>query len=124
MVSDGFELSYRRYRLVMPPVMGFAIAAILYLPFRSMFEPCVGLAGFHVMLAGGFVGYMLYDLFHYASHHASWVRKVPHLRFMKRYHMKHHWSGNQNLGYGITTTIWDRVFGTTLNVQPLKTKHT
>ena len=33
---------------------------------------------------------------------------------MKRYHMKHHFSGQQNLAYGITSKVWDTVFGTLL----------
>jgi len=33
---------------------------------------------------------------------------------MKTYHMKHHYAGLHHSGYGITTKLWDWVFGTVL----------
>lgn len=117
-----------RYRLVMPPVMAAAIAFPVYnlLKFIIMGGGIITkLPEFNLMWTGGLVGYMLYDMLHYAEHHAR-LEQVPfigeHLAFMKKYHMKHHYGeqGSHQLGYGITSTVWDNVFNTRLNVQASK----
>lgn len=47
---------------------------------------------------------------HYALHH---TRLPAYLREMKRYHLAHHYK-NFELGFGVTSKIWDYVFGTVL----------
>lgn len=37
-----------------------------------------------------------------------------YLAEMKTYHMKHHYAGLHHVGYGITSKLWDLVFGTEL----------
>ena len=55
--------------------------------------------------------YVGYDLMHYSLHHT----KLPsYLRDMKQYHLKHHYA-NYEAGFGVTSIIWDKVFGTLLN---------
>ena len=66
------------------------------------------------VLTGGITGYILYDLTHYYLHHG--VPITQHLRTMKTYHLNHHYK-NYHLGYGITSKLWDRVFGTLLEVK-------
>ena len=57
--------------------------------------------------------YVCYDMMHYAQHHSS-AHPESYVGRMKRYHMKHHFNGQQNLAFGITSKFWDGVFGTTL----------
>jgi len=34
--------------------------------------------------------------------------------------MKHHFSGMQHLGFGITSKVWDHVLGTVLDIEAAK----
>ena len=62
------------------------------------------------IIAGSFSMYVVYDTMHYALHHT----KLPsYLREMKRYHIEHHYK-NYDLGFGVTSKIWDYVFRTVL----------
>lgn len=65
------------------------------------------------LTAGLMTGYLAYVTVHYVVHNAEspgpgWVR--PTLRYLRRAHAVHHHQFAYN--FGVTTTIWDRVFGT------------
>ena len=67
--------------------------------------------------AGFVFGYLLYGSTHYAIH--AWN---PPFKFMKplwRNHHLHHYKDDGH-GFGVSTTIWDRVFGTMFNLQQEK----
>ena len=105
-----------RYRLVMPPVLFAALAAAGY-ALLSPVAAALAIAPplFHALFGAVLVGYVGYDLMHYSQHHVHFARG-SYLGQMKSYHMKHHYSGQQDLGFGITSTLWDHVFGTLLDV--------
>src|SRR5688572_21302802 len=103
-----FLFYFFRLRLVMPPVLGFAIAFPIMLIAYSILPIKIA----HAIMAGAKFGYICYDLTHYHLHHARPFGK--HLREMKTYHLAHHYK-NYELGYGITSKIWDNVFGTLLD---------
>ncbi|KAG0276909.1 fatty acid alpha-hydroxylase [Linnemannia exigua] len=98
-----------RLRLVMPPVLAIALA----IPINILMHSLMPLAQGYVMMAGLLFGYVLYDMTHYYLHHAK-VFKI-HFKEMKTYHLAHHYKNFEG-GYGITSKIWDRVFGTTLEL--------
>lgn len=52
----------------------------------------------------------LYDLLHYYFHFGP-DTSIPILNALKKNHMKHHFR-DSNRGFGVTTTLWDWVFGT------------
>ena len=59
---------------------------------------------------GGFMlGYIFYDEIHYATHHApmkfGWWQKVKH------HHVLHHYH-DPDKGFGVSSPLWDVVFGT------------
>ncbi len=92
-------------RLVMPPGASVPLAAIviavLWLAFGSVHAPAV--------VAGFFVGYLIYDEMHYALHH-----HMPKSRLGKKLrelHMRHHFQDHER-GYGVSAPYWDHVFGT------------
>jgi len=93
-----------RLRLVMPPplfaALSFPMTRLAYFLFP------VNMA--NGIISGGFAFYVLYDCMHYALHHT----KLPqYMREMKKYHLAHHYK-NFDLGFGVTSKIWDVVFGT------------
>jgi sterol desaturase/sphingolipid hydroxylase (fatty acid hydroxylase superfamily) len=62
--------------------------------------------------AGFLIGYLFYDITHYAIHHFN-----IHNKFwlaIKIHHSKHHYQ-NPGLGYGVSQPTWDYVFGTTFS---------
>mmetsp|Transcript_15378 Transcript_15378/g.36498 ORF Transcript_15378/g.36498 Transcript_15378/m.36498 type:complete len:348 (-) Transcript_15378:420-1463(-) len=96
-------------RLVFPPVLTLLLACPIYSAFRLLLaEPEA-----NCMLAGGLTGYMAYDLTHYYLHHSG-KPCLSYFRELKTYHLNHHYK-NHHLGYGITSKVWDFVFGTVLH---------
>jgi sterol desaturase/sphingolipid hydroxylase (fatty acid hydroxylase superfamily) len=101
-----------RQRLFLPPVpsiiMASAIFALMYLVMREnvfMFFP------------GFILGYLLYGSMHYAIH--AWNPPFKWMKPLWRNHHLHHYK-DDNKGYGVSTTIWDRVFGTMFDLNKEK----
>jgi len=92
-------------RLVMPPAGGILLLVVLYQVFRLL-VPAPWIEPF---LAFFLVGYLAYDYIHYATHHFPMRSKLLH--FLKVYHLQHHY-GAKGLRFGVSSPIWDRVFGT------------
>lgn len=96
-------------RLVMPP----ALACILAIPFVAIFY--YGLYPWHLAFFAGFnLGYLTYDMMHYAFHHAQFEN--GYFKRMKEHHMMHHYA-EPDLGFGVSSIIWDIVFGTTIKTK-------
>ncbi|CAL1361419.1 unnamed protein product [Linum trigynum] len=92
-------------RLVFPP----AATAILLVPFWNFVKLLSTPTTAPALFAGGLLGYVMYDCTHYYLHHGQPSNEVP--KHLKKYHMNHHFR-IQHKGYGITSSLWDRVFGT------------
>jgi sterol desaturase/sphingolipid hydroxylase (fatty acid hydroxylase superfamily) len=58
--------------------------------------------------AGGLVAYAWYLFVHYCAHNNPAILPASLLK----HHLEHHRFANRN--YGVTTKLWDRVFGTML----------
>jgi sterol desaturase/sphingolipid hydroxylase (fatty acid hydroxylase superfamily) len=91
-------------RLVMPPLVSLPLAALFYALFHLIFGRVAPAA-----FAGLLVGYLFYDMLHYATHHLPMKGSVG--LFLKRYHLRHHYQ-DDHAGYGVTSPLWDHVFGT------------
>ncbi|KAH7661091.1 Sphingolipid fatty acid hydroxylase protein [Dioscorea alata] len=98
-------------RLVFPP----AATAILCIPFWNLVRLISTPSTTPAIFAGGLLGYVMYDCTHYYLHHGQ-PAKDP-ARGLKRYHLNHHFR-IQNKGFGITSPLWDHIFGT---LPPAKT---
>jgi len=94
------------WRLVMPPSVSIPLAVLFYFLFLLVFGPVMVLPFF----AGFLLGYLAYDMIHYATHHAPIKGGIG--LFLKHHHMKHHYQAD-TLGYGVSSPLWDYVFGTT-----------
>jgi sterol desaturase/sphingolipid hydroxylase (fatty acid hydroxylase superfamily) len=92
-------------RLVMPPLPGLIYGALFYLSFRA----ALGATFVDAFFAGFLVGYLAYDYIHFYVHH--FVPANPVGKFLKRYHMLHHYS-NYEAKWGVSNPLWDHVFGT------------
>ncbi|KAI9296238.1 Inositolphosphorylceramide-B hydroxylase [Neoconidiobolus thromboides FSU 785] len=100
-----------RMRLVLPPVLGVALGLPLY-KIVSLILNDSSLDGIRfALLSGGVFGYICYDLVHYYVHHGHIF--FNYFKEMKSYHMAHHHS-NYQVGFGITSKVWDYVFDTVL----------
>ena len=93
-------------RLVMPPVISLPLA----LAFYALFYLILGERQLPPFFAGFITGYICYDMIHYATHHAS-MKATPMGLWLKQHHMRHHYQ-TDDLYYGVSTPLWDYVFGT------------
>ncbi|KAI0843364.1 inositolphosphorylceramide-B C-26 hydroxylase [Hypoxylon sp. FL0890] len=104
-----------KYRLVMPPALFVVLATPFWKLAHSLFYWNWHLAT--AVFCGGIFGYVCYDMTHYFLHHQNlplWYKEL------KKYHLAHHFL-DYELGFGVTSRFWDRVFGTEL-VTVVKTK--
>ncbi|KAF6010881.1 hypothetical protein HII13_002994 [Brettanomyces bruxellensis] len=103
-----------RMRLVMPPALFVVLCTPFYKLVFAVFPYYVACCAF----AGGFLGYILYDMTHYALHHA----KLPKcFKTIKTSHLEHHYK-NYKLAFGVTSTFWDWVFGTLIKPEDVYQK--
>jgi len=97
-------------RLVMPPAVSVPMAFIFYALFYLVWDRLLGLEHWVLPLFAGFiVGYIGYDMIHYATHHLP--MRHGWWKFLKRYHMQHHYK-TPDQRFGVSSPLWDKVFGT------------
>ncbi|CAG5121850.1 unnamed protein product, partial [Candidula unifasciata] len=92
-------------RLVFPPLPASVFGLLMYATTVTLFPKGIasGLCG------GMFLGYVAYDLTHYYIHHGQ--PSTSYFRRLKTYHIHHHYM-HQQLGFGISSKLWDYPFGT------------
>jgi sterol desaturase/sphingolipid hydroxylase (fatty acid hydroxylase superfamily) len=97
-------------RLVMPPILSIPLAALFYGLFYLVLVKLLNVPlWFNPIFSAFILGYLIYDLTHYATHHFAMRR--GYLKYIKRYHMQHHYK-TPNKRFGVSTPIWDYVFNT------------
>jgi dihydroceramide fatty acyl 2-hydroxylase len=94
-----------RMRLVMPPGASIPLAALFF----GLFWLIFGLPTAYPLFAGFLVGYLAYDYTHYWLHH--FVPKSTLGKRLREQHMRHHFQDHR-FGYGVSSPLWDAVFGT------------
>ncbi len=94
-------------RLVMPPVVSLPLALLFY----ALFFFIMGEASTWSFFAGFLAGYLFYDMLHYATHHFAMKGAIG--LWLKHHHMKHHYQ-TAHRNYGVSSPLWDFVFGTFL----------
>jgi sterol desaturase/sphingolipid hydroxylase (fatty acid hydroxylase superfamily) len=81
--------------------------------FIAVASPCWAALGFGLATAataGLVTGYLLYVLVHYAVHHRQ-THRESYLYWARRHHALHHYVTDRG-NFGVTTSLWDHVFGT------------
>lgn len=99
-------------RLVLPPALSIPLAFLFF----GLFVLVVGTPDAWSVGAGFFLGYVIYDMVHFALHHAR-----PQGRFGRRLrelHMRHHFEDHER-GFGVSAPWWDIVF----NTRPRRASH-
>lgn len=92
-------------RLFMPPLPGIVLSSF----FLTLFYLVLGNLTF-VFTAGFVNGYLLYATVHYSTHRF----RQPKLKFLKalwRHHNMHHFRTPEK-AFGVSSPLWDYVFGT------------
>jgi 4-hydroxysphinganine ceramide fatty acyl 2-hydroxylase len=92
-------------RLAMPPVPGLILSGIFFLMFWL-----VNNSYSFVFFPGFMAGYLVYISFHYAQHVVK-TPKYPPFRALWKHHRIHHYQ-NPYIAHGVSTRLWDFVFGT------------
>ncbi len=97
-------------RLVMPPAVSIPLASLFYGLFYLVFEVILNAGQWMFPAFAGFlIGYLIYDLMHYATHHFPMRKGI--WKQLKRLHMQHHYKYPDQL-FGVSSPIWDYVFST------------
>lgn len=95
-------------RLLMPPVPGILLGSLLFGIFYFFFW----LAGFNILnwafFPGFFLGYLLYSFIHYSIHK---YKPPQSLKWLWVHHSLHHYK-YPDKAFGVSSALWDRVFGT------------
>lgn len=114
MHGNHHEYPRDKERLFMPPVPSLIISSVLFSIFYFI-GYLFGINGMTFSFFPGFIlGYLLYGSMHYAIH--AWN---PPFRWMKglwRNHHLHHYK-NDHQGFGVSSTLWDHVFGTMFDLK-------
>ena len=97
----------------MPPSASIPLASLFYLLFSLVLAQKFLFAFF----PGFLLGYLVYDMMHYAMHHHNF--KNPILKRIKQHHMLHHYQ-DPTKGYGVSSSLWDKILKSDFNRQATK----
>ncbi|MER3328391.1 MAG: sterol desaturase family protein [Candidatus Kapaibacterium sp.] len=92
-------------RLVLPPGLSLIFASAFFLFFYLL----IPVPSLYPYFAGFLLGYLVYDIGHYAMHHFSFKSDI--FKKIKLHHMKHHYV-EPHEGYGVSSPLWDIIFRT------------
>ena len=102
--GNHHEFPRDKQRLFMPPVPSLIIASIVF-GIMYLFIQTYTFSFF----PGFILGYLLYGSMHYAIH--AWNPPFKWMKPIWRNHHLHHYK-NDHQGFGVSSHIWDKVFGT------------
>jgi sterol desaturase/sphingolipid hydroxylase (fatty acid hydroxylase superfamily) len=110
--GNHHEFPRDKQRLFMPPVPSLIIASIV---FGTMY---LFIQTYTFSFFPGFIlGYLLYGSMHYAIH--AWNPPFKWMKPIWRNHHLHHYK-NDHRGFGVSSHIWDKVFGTGFDLKKEK----
>lgn len=93
-------------RLAMPPVPALLLLSLFFGIFWLVFKELA------VAFFPGFVfGYLLYISIHFAQHRFKTPKFGP-LKKLWKVHAMHHYKYPEDMAFGVSTLLWDYVFGT------------
>jgi 4-hydroxysphinganine ceramide fatty acyl 2-hydroxylase len=104
-------------RLVMVPGISLPLATLFYLLFRAI----IGASFTPAFMAGFLVGYLFYDMTHFAVHHFPIKGNI--FGKLREHHMRHHFQ-QPDRGYGVSSPLWDGIFRTEFAMKTQKVEVT
>jgi len=110
--ANHHEYPRDKERLFMPPAPSLIMACIVFTLQYLMIGENV-----FMFFPGFLLGYLIYGTMHYAIH--AWNPPFKWMKPLWRNHHLHHYK-EQEKGFGVSTTIWDRVFGTMFDLKKEK----
>jgi len=115
--GNHHEYPKDKERLFMPPVPSLLLATVVFTSMYLMAN-LAGLKEFVFAFFPGFLlGYLIYGTMHYAIH--AWNPPFKWMKQLWRNHHLHHYK-EQEKGFGVSSTLWDHVFGTMFDLKKEK----
>lgn len=107
-VGHGIHHQYPKdpTRLAMPPVPAVLLLSVMF----GLFWLILGNLAF-AFFPGFVFGYLLYISLHYAQHRLK-TPKIEPFRTLWKSHAMHHYKHPEDKVFGVSTLLWDRIFGT------------
>lgn len=107
--ENHHEFPRDKMRLFMPPLPSIILASLLFGIFALGSHLLTGTIDYaYVFFSGFFFGYLAYVSMHYAIHAFAPPKA---LKALWRNHHLHHYK-YPDKGFGVSSTFWDKVFGT------------
>jgi len=115
--GNHHEYPRDKERLFMPPVPSLIISSTLFM-LMYLIAGLFGASNYVFSFFPGFLlGYLIYGTMHYAIH--AWNPPFKWMKGLWRNHHLHHYK-NTELGFGVSSTLWDHLFGTMFNLKKEK----
>jgi sterol desaturase/sphingolipid hydroxylase (fatty acid hydroxylase superfamily) len=115
--GNHHEYPRDKERLFMPAVPSLLISSTIFFimyGFAYLFNSTSGVFAF---FPGFLMGYLIYGSMHYAIH--AWNPPFKWMKPLWRNHHLHHYK-NVEMGFGVSSTLWDHVFGTMFDLKKEK----
>ena len=110
--GNHHEYPRDKERLFMPAVPSLIISSCIFMLMYTI----IGANSFS-FFPGFILGYLLYGTMHYAIH--AWNPPFKWMKGLWRNHHLHHYKQQQR-GFGVSSTLWDHIFGTTFDLKKEK----
>jgi sterol desaturase/sphingolipid hydroxylase (fatty acid hydroxylase superfamily) len=110
--GNHHEYPRDKERLFMPAVPSLILASLFFLTFYLV----LGKYAFP-FFPGFMIGYLIYGSMHYAIH--AWNPPFKWMKGLWRNHHLHHYK-ETDMGFGVSSTLWDHVFGTMFDLKKEK----
>lgn len=107
--GNHHEYPRDKQRLFMPPIPSLIIASTIF----GLMYSVMSLYAF-MFFPGFLLGYLIYGSMHYAIH--AWNPPFRWAKGLWRNHHLHHYK-NEHMGFGVSSTLWDHVFGTMFDLK-------
>ncbi len=107
--GNHHEYPRDKERLFMPPVPSLVLASFIFSSMYFMAQSIGLKENVFAFFPGFMLGYLVYGTMHYAIH--AWNPPYKWMKPLWRNHHLHHYK-NEQMGFGVSTTLWDRIFGT------------
>lgn len=115
--GNHHEYPRDKERLFMPPVPSLILSSVIFSMMYFIAKWFGVSENVFAFFSGFMMGYLMYGTMHYAIH--AWNPPYKWMKPLWRNHHLHHYK-NEHRGFGVSTTLWDRVFGTMFDLNKEK----